>query len=94
MSLVFVAPVFLVDHQQLHFLQFLSPSIFDGQRMTEKADIPVSCDAASAFTVCSIIISTGFLEKDLADLLIGRPPFSSTYHTPGCESSIFIRFSK
>ena len=54
------------------------------------AAIPVFRDAASAFTVCSSVISTAAREKFLLVRLIDSAPFSRICFTPGWVLSMLM----
>lgn len=56
-----------------------------------KDDIPISLDAASAFTLCSRVKSTAALEKGFSVLFTVKAPFSSTFLSPGCDVSILAK---
>ena len=56
-----------------------------------KDDTPLSLDAASAFTLCSRVKSTGALEKGFSVLFTVKAPFSSTLRSPGCDASILAK---
>ena len=55
------------------------------------AAMPVCLEAASAFIVCSNVISTAVREKDLSVLLMDSAQDLSVSFNPGCISSILQR---
>ena len=54
-----------------------------------KEDTPVRRDAASAFTVCSCVISSGVLANDVDVRRTENGPPCSKSRVPGCVLSIF-----